>query len=110
MASLERMDFDGRNGWRLRLYLNKKRVTIGLSATEESDAELAKSHIEHLVEMRARNRPPKPITSRWLDSIPAEVYDRLADLQLAEPRAIQEQPRTILAFMRAYISLSSSWA
>lgn len=109
MASLERMDFDGRNGWRLRLYINKKRVTIGLSATDESDAELAKSHIEHLVEMRARSRPPKPITSRWLESIPAEVYDRLAILQLVEPRAIREQPRTILAFMRAYIKSRTDW-
>ena len=94
MASLERMNFDGRDGWRLRLYINKKRETLGLRVTDESDAELAKSHIEHLIEMRSRNRPPKPVTSRWLESIPAEVYDRLANLLLVEPRAIREQPRT----------------
>ena len=109
MASLERMDFGGRDGWRLRVYLGKKRETIGLCVTDESDAELAKSHIEHLVEMRSRNRPPKPITSRWLESIPAEVYDRLANLLLVEPRTIREQPRTILAFMRAYIVSRSDW-
>ena len=109
MASLERMNFDGRDGWRLRLYINKKRETIGLRVTDESDAELAKSHIEHLIEMRSRNRPPKPVTSRWLESIPAEVYDRLANLLLVEPRAIREQPRTTLAFMRAYIASRTDW-
>ncbi len=48
MASLEKMDHDGRDGWRLRFYLNKKRETIGLGVFGEPEAETAKDHIEHL--------------------------------------------------------------
>ncbi|MGN6546503.1 MAG: tyrosine-type recombinase/integrase [Aureliella sp.] len=59
--------------------------------------------------MRRLQRPPKPITSRWLVALPAEIYDRLAKLGLVEPRTLQDHPRTILAYMRAYIAGRTDW-
>ncbi len=109
MASLERMNHDGRDGWRRRFYLNKKRETVGLGAFDESDANIAKDHIEHLIERNGRNQPPQLLTTRWLDTIPVELYDRLANLRLVEPRTIREHPKTILAFMRAYIESRCDW-
>jgi integrase len=109
MASLERMDFDGRDGWRLRFYVNKRRVTLGLGAFVQSEAEESLAHVEHLLEMNRRDRPPQKSTSRWLSSIPKELYDRLANFRLVEPREVVEQPRTILAFMRAYIASRKDW-
>ena len=109
MASLEQMKHDGRDCWRLRFYIDKRRETIGLGAFDESAAILAKSHIEHLIEMKRNERPPKPVTSRWLSTLPSEIYDRLANLRLVEPQAILDQPRTILAFMRAYVAGRTDW-
>jgi len=109
MASIERMDQDGRDCWRLRLYVKRKRETVGLGTFDESQAKEAKVHIEHLADVRSRERPPQKTTSRWLSTLPAEIYDRLAILRLVEPRAIAEQPRTVLAFMRSYIAGRTDW-
>ncbi len=109
MASLERMAHDGRDCWRLRFYVNKKRATLGLGVFERSEAEEALAHVEHLIEMKRRDRPPQKATSRWMSSVPTELYDRLANLRLVEPRAIVDHPRTVLAFMRAYIAGRTDW-
>lgn len=109
MASLTKVTEGGRDCWRLRFYLDRKRETVGLGAFDGPAAELAKSHVEHLIEMHRLQRPPRPVTSRWLDALPAEIYDRIAKIKLVEPRAIVEQPRTILANMRAYIKGRTDW-
>jgi len=79
---LIRVTEDGRDCWRLRFYQNKKRVTVGFGRFDESDAQEAKSHYEHLIEMHSKDRPPQKSTSRWLSSLPLELYDRLANLGL----------------------------
>jgi len=52
MASLAQMKHDGRDCWRLRFYINKRRETVGLGSFDESAANVAKSHIEHLIEVK----------------------------------------------------------
>lgn len=109
MADLRRVEYGGRDCWRLRVYIRKKRETIGLGSMDDADAEIAKSHIEHLVEVMHRDRPPDKKTTRWLDDLSSDVFDRLAELGLVEPRAIQDHPRTVVAFMRAYIVSRTDW-
>lgn len=89
--------------------MNKKRATIGLGAIEQSEAEEALVHVEHLIEMKRRDRPPEKATTRWLSSVSIELYDRLSNFHLVEPRTIVEHPRTVIAFMRAYIDGRTDW-
>lgn len=109
MASLERITEGGRDCWRLRFYLDKRRQRVGLGSLDESGALEAKHHVEELVECRSRNRPPHRTTTRWLDRLPAEIHDRLAKLELTEPRKVCEMPRTVVAYMRAYIKGRTDW-
>jgi integrase len=109
MAGLEKATKDGRDSWKLRIYLNGRREKIGLGGIEESSAQDAKAHVEHLVEMARKQRPPDPKTTRWLDLQSAELHGRLAELGLVEPRSIQEHPRTVIKYMRAYIRSRTDW-
>ncbi|SMP41651.1 Integrase [Neorhodopirellula lusitana] len=109
MASLEHVSVGGRNHWRLRFSLDKKRQRLGLGDVDEAGAMLAKEHVEHLVGQYKRNRPPAPSTAEWLEGLPIEVHDRLAALGLVEARKRAELPRTVLAFMRAYIESRTDW-
>ncbi len=106
MASLTR---DGANAFRLRFLLDKRRCTVGLGEFEESEAIVAQDHIERLINLKRRNRPPHRATLAWLDTIPVELYDRLANLSLVEARSIAEQPRTIIAYMRSYVATRTDW-
>ncbi len=109
MADLRRVTYGNRDCWRLRVYIRKKREAIGLGDMDESSAITAKSHIEHLVEVSLTDRPPDPKTTRWLDRLWPVVYDRLAELGLVAPRTVQDHPRTVLAYMRAYIDSRTDW-
>lgn len=109
MASLQRITADGRDCWRVRFYVDKRRCTVGLGSFDEAAAMIAKSHIEHLVEQKGRDRLPSVKASRWLDALPVEIHDRLAALGLCEPRRRCELPRTLIAFMRAYIAGRDDW-
>ena len=109
MAELQRIKVKAGFGWRLRFYVGDKREVLGLGEFDEPAAVIAKSHIEHLIEVKKLDRPPQPTTTRWLSKVPVRIYDRLAELQLVMPRKISEYPRTMLAFMRAYIAMRVDW-
>lgn len=109
MASLMQSTLDGRDSWVLRFYLDKRRTAIGLGSFGQNEAEIAKLHVELLIDAHRRNRPADKRTTRWLQSLPVEIYDRLAKCGLVEPRAIREQPKTVLAFMRSYIKSRTDW-
>lgn len=109
MASLQRIDEGGRKCWRLRFSIDKRRCTVGLGSFDEAAALVAKEHIELLVDQLGRNRPPSVKTAQWLDKLPATIHDRLSSLGLAEARSRSKLPRTITAFMRAYIDSRSDW-
>ena len=109
MASLQQITEGGRDSWRVRFYLNKRRCAVGLGTFDEVAALGAKEHIEHLVEQFERDRLPSVKTTRWLDKLPAGIHDRLSKLGLVEARRRCELPRTVLAFMRAYIESRTDW-
>ncbi len=108
MASLEQSRSIGQ-GYRLRFQIGKRRHSIGLDTLDESDAKIAKEHLEHLLDQQKRDRPPSPVTAAWLDRLPDAVHDRFAAFNLVEYRHRSELPRTVLAFMRAYIKSRTDW-
>jgi integrase len=76
---------------------------------DESGAVDAKDHVEHLLRQRVRDKSPRPKTEDWLETLPLEVHDRLAAMGLVEARRREELPRTVLAYMRAYIKSRTDW-
>ena len=109
MASLEHFNKAGRDCYRLRVQINRKRCHVSLTGLDQAAASIAKEQIEHLVAQAALDRPPSEKASRWLETLPDSIHDRLSTLGLVEARKRIELPRTILAFMRHYISSRSDW-
>ena len=109
MASLDLVTHGGRNVWRVRAYVGKRRETISLGVFDESDSQIAKEHIEHLIDSKARNRLPPRASVRWLESIPSELHERLSILGLVEARAFVEAERTLIAYLRAYVKERTDW-
>ena len=109
MASLQRITDAGRDCYRLRFYIDRRRKTLGLGSMDEPAATEAKAHVEHLIDLVGWGRPPVTATLRWLDGLPGSIHDRLAAMGLCEPRKRCELPRSVLAFMRAYIASRTDW-
>lgn len=109
MASLQHVTDGGRDAWRVRVYLNGHRKTIGLGAVSSTQAQEAAEHLDELIHCNARSKRPPKDTRRWLEEIGNELHARIATLGLAEPRAIRELPETILAYCRHYIKSREDW-
>ncbi len=109
MASLEHFSSEGRDCYRIRFQIGKKRYSVGLGMLDEADSILAKEHIEHLVDRHVSQRPPHPKTMHWIDTLPAEIHDKLSAIGLVEPRRLVDMPRTLLAFMTAYVDQRTDW-
>ncbi len=109
MASLEHFSKDGRDSYRLRFLIDKRRQSVGLGNFDLAAAIVAKAHIEHLIGQHRRNRPPLEKTYQWLEAVPSEIHDRLAAIGLVEARKRCELPRTVIAYMRAYIESRTDW-
>ncbi len=109
MASLDCVTHGGRNTWRVRVYIRKKREVISLGAFDEADSVAAQGHIERLLDAKERNRFPSKQTRQWVDGIPSELHERLAVLGLVEPKSIIEAERTLIAYLRAYVKQRTDW-
>lgn len=108
MASLERVTSGNRDSWRLVVYVDKRRKKIGLGS-DEVFAKEAQPHIEHLVGQKELGRPPAKVTAKWLERITPELHERLAALGIVEAKVYREAPRTVIAYMRAYIEGREDW-
>jgi integrase len=109
MASLEHFNKSGRDCFRLRFLLDGRRQCLALGDFDEGQATDAKEHVEHLIAQAKRDKPPNAKASKWLDGLPTKVHDRLAVLELVEPRKRTNAPRTVLKYMRAYITGRTDW-
>ncbi len=88
MAFLEHFSSSGRDSFRVRFNIGIKRYSVGLGMLDEADSQLAKEHIEHLVDRHVSQRPPCTKTMRWVDTLPDEVHDKLAAIGLVEPHRL----------------------
>ena len=79
MASLGRIDTGGRDGWRIRFTLDKRRLGITLSGVDESSAKIWFHHVEHLVESIESNRAPSKATTAWTATLTPAQLDKLCE-------------------------------
>ena len=93
----------------LSFNLVTKRFSVGLGEFDLAAATIAKEYVEHLITQHRKDRPPAKRTDKWLDTLPDEIHDRLAAIGLIEARKQIELPRTVLAYMRAYIDSRTDW-
>ncbi len=105
MASVTRSG----SSYRVRFLIGPKRCSVGLGRATNAEAEIATTHIEHLVDCHGNERPPVPATLRWLESLDDDVYDRLAAYGLCESRERVQAPRKLLAYFDHYIESRSDW-
>ena len=105
MASVTRSG----SSYRVRFLIGSKRCSVGLGRATKSESDIAKTHVEHLVDCHGSERPPVAATLRWLDSLDDGVYDRLAAYGLCESRERVHAPRKLLAYFDHYISTRSDW-
>ena len=109
MASLQYVKKDGRDSWKIRFYINKKRKAVGLGTITKDEANLAKENIEHLIECADRSRTPCKSSRQWVDRIPDGLHSRLAALGLCEARLVRDLPMTVIAYCRNYIDGRKDW-
>jgi integrase len=75
-----RVQFTSHDGSRAAIYLGKM---------SQRDAEAIARHIEDLVSSNRGNQPIGRPTAVWLSGIADELYDKLAKIELVEPRDIK---------------------
>jgi integrase len=109
MAYLEHFSEAGRDCFRLRFQIDRKRCSVGLGEFDETKAIEAKEIIEHILVKRKLDRLPDRKAVQWLDKLPSEIHRKLAAIGLAEARDESELPRMMIAFMRAYIAKRTDW-
>jgi integrase len=109
MASVEKISQGGRDCYRLRFLVERRRVTVGLGSFEETEANDAAKFVDHLLDCMKRNKLPDVKAVRWLDALPADLHSRLAAIRLVEPRIHRELPGTVVRYMRAYIASRTDW-
>lgn len=90
MASLKKITERGRDGWSIRLYLNKKRTNISLPPVDEADARLWVKHLDHLKWSMENGASRDPATRTWLRGLPDDLHLKLSKQGLDAPRAINE--------------------
>ncbi|MCD0457942.1 tyrosine-type recombinase/integrase [Roseiconus lacunae] len=111
MASLHKENDRGRKGWRIRYRdVNKRPKSIWLGQCSKKSANDAFRHISELVDARANHGRPDNATVKWAEKLDGKLRDRLEALDLIEvSTAIQELPKTVIAYMRAYIKSRTDW-
>lgn len=90
MASLKRIEARGRNGWSLRVTVNKVRSNISLPPIDEAAALTWAKHIDHLKWSIENGASRDPATRTWLLGLPDDLHLKLSCRGLDAPRAINE--------------------
>lgn len=102
MASLKRIEARGRNGWSLRVTVNKVRSNISLPPIDEAAALTWAKHIDHLKWSIENVASRDPATRTWLLGLPDELHLKLSSRGLDAPRAINEPKPAKLITVKEY--------
>lgn len=109
MASVQRLDRDGRVGFRIRFYVDKKRREIyvaGESKNDERMAERISDHLERLALARSKNEAAEPKALAWANGTTGKLRDSLVEWGLADPvseRARSDKGRFLGAFLADFV-------
>jgi integrase len=109
MASVSKIVRDGRVGYRIRFYCDKRRRELyvpGQSKNTERRAIKIAAHVDDLSKAKANNVTPSPEASAWAAGTDGRLRDTLVSWGLAEPaspRLLTVDGRLLGPFCDAYI-------
>ncbi|EKK00398.1 phage integrase, partial [Rhodopirellula baltica SH28] len=106
MASLTKESDRGRQGLRLRFYLNRKRKSLYLGKISKRNAETVKRHIEELVHAIESNTKPDAETVRWANGLEGRMRETLENWKLIQPltKSATSVEKTLGPFLDQYIA------
>lgn len=110
MASVTRLRREGRNGWRVRFYLKKRRREIYLAGVSKKVADAVGHHCDELAGAAAANTKPAPEAIAWANGTDGSLRDSLVAWGLADPiseKLTNDQGRYLGPFLDAYIKSRS---
>ncbi len=109
MASLHQQKGD-RPGWKIRYRDEEKRprvIWVG-DASKKHAAEVFR-HVDALVSAKLLGMRPDPANLAWARGADPRLRERLETLGLIDAATATVQPRTVLAYMRTYITSRTDW-
>jgi integrase len=107
MASLRKENDRGRDGWRLRFLVDKKRRSFRLGNVSKSAAEDFQAHIKELVRAHKLKVLPNLATQQWVRSLDGKYRDDLVAWGLTEPlspKTTTDAGRLLGPFIDSYIA------
>ena len=110
MASVTRDARDGRDGWRIRFYVDGKRRELcirGGSKKCERQAAIVAQHCDELARAKTNNVPPAPESVAWANGTDANLRESLVAWGLADPvseKLVTDAGRLLGPFLDAYIA------
>jgi integrase len=107
MASVIKLNRDGRVGWRVRFYVDKRRRELYLAGASKKVADSVGRYVEELSTAKANNVPATPEAVAWANGTEGNLRDNLVAWGLAvpiNPRMRKDEGRLLGAFTEAYIA------
>jgi len=109
MASVSKLDSDGRKGFRVRFYSDKRLREIylaGLTKRHESMANKVAAHCEDLSKAKSNNVAPSAEAMAWANGTEGNLRENLVAWGLVEPTSTKlttDEGRLLGAYLTAYI-------
>ena len=106
MASVTKRTKDGRNGWRIRFYLQKRRRELYLAGVSKKVAEAVGRHCDELAGAKGANTPPATESIAWANGTDGRLRESLVAWGLADPinpRLATDEGRLLGCLLSSYI-------
>ena len=107
MASVIKLTTNGRNGWRVRFYLDKKRKELYLAGVSKKIADAVAYHCSEITGAMGANTNPSPKSAAWAAGTDGKLRESLVAWGMAEPASAKlstDAGRLLGAFLTAYIT------
>lgn len=95
------------NTWRLRWTVNGKRSGV-VWRGDETAAEIARGHVEHLLECNAKKQLPHRLTIEWTASLSMADHSKLERVGLCDPRPEATPVRTIHDLYQSFLAANAT--
>lgn len=110
MASVIKDGRNGREGWRVRFYVDGTRRELyirGGSKKSERQAAIVAQHCDELARAKTNNVPPAPESVAWANGVDGNMRESLVAWGLADPvseKLVTDAGRLLGPFLDAYIA------
>ena len=115
MASVNKLDAGGRQGYRIRFYCDKRQREIylpGLGKRFERMAEAVAGHVDAIAKAKAAGVPADPVAIAWANGTDGGLRENLVAWGLADPmspRLATDEGRLLGPFVDAYLTSRTDW-